>query len=281
VQTLRVPVTGNVQVQVLHWPGSDAPPPFLLVHGLASNAHLWDGVSEGLAARGHRVAAVDQRGHGRSDKPDEGYDFATVAADLVALIERLHLDRPVVAGQSWGGNVVLELAARRPDLVRGIACIDGGWIDLSHFETWEACEAAMAPPKSAGLPASQLDAMMRGRRSDWPEAGILGALACFEIRADGTVAPWLTFERHLQILRALWQHRPGDLYPKVDVPVLLLPCDDGTGSSDAKRAQVASADKGLSRARTHWFKAHHDVHAQHPDWVVDVLAEAVTDGFFS
>ncbi len=44
------------------------------------------------------------------------------------MIERLGIERPVVAGQSWGGNVVLELAARRPELVRGIVCVDGGWL---------------------------------------------------------------------------------------------------------------------------------------------------------
>ena len=67
-----------------------------------------------LVAHGHPVVTVDLRGHGRSSKPDGPYDVPTVAGDLAALIERLELDRPVVAGQSWGGNIVLELAVRRP-----------------------------------------------------------------------------------------------------------------------------------------------------------------------
>jgi len=46
--------------------------PFVLVHGLASNARLWDGVARRLAGAGHSSAAVDLRGHGRSDKPDTG-----------------------------------------------------------------------------------------------------------------------------------------------------------------------------------------------------------------
>ncbi len=44
-------------------------PPFVLVHGLASNARLWDGVATALVAAGHPVFAVDLRGHGRSSKP--------------------------------------------------------------------------------------------------------------------------------------------------------------------------------------------------------------------
>jgi pimeloyl-ACP methyl ester carboxylesterase len=56
---------------------------------------------------GHTVVAVDQRGHGRSSKPDDGFDMATVAHDLELLVGELGLDRPIVAGQSWGANVVV------------------------------------------------------------------------------------------------------------------------------------------------------------------------------
>jgi pimeloyl-ACP methyl ester carboxylesterase len=83
--------------------------PFLLVHGLASNARMWDGVTRRLAAAGHHVVAVDLRGHGRSEVTEDGYDTATAASDLAALIAVLGWtgDRaPIVAGQSWGGHVV-------------------------------------------------------------------------------------------------------------------------------------------------------------------------------
>ena len=123
------------------------PTSFLLVHGLASNARMWDGVAERLSEAGHPVATVDLRGHGRSAKPDAGYDVATVADDLATLIERLGFDRPIAAGQSWGGNVVLELSARHPESVRAIACVDGGWLDLqAAFPDWDACRTALAPP---------------------------------------------------------------------------------------------------------------------------------------
>ena len=71
-------------------------------------------VAEALNAGGHTVVALDQRGHGRSDAPDTGYDLDTAVADLLAAMAALGLDRPVVAGQSWGGNVALELGWRRP-----------------------------------------------------------------------------------------------------------------------------------------------------------------------
>ncbi len=117
----RVKVAGDVEVRVLRWApagdsndGSPSAAPFLLVHGLASNARLWDGVGRRLAEAGRYAVAVDLRGHGHSDKPDSGYDFATVADDLRALIGALGpgFERPILVGQSWGASVVLDFAVR-------------------------------------------------------------------------------------------------------------------------------------------------------------------------
>ena len=275
-------VADGVTLNVHRWRGRTDLVPFVLVHGLASNLRMWDGVASRLSAAGCPVAAVDQRGHGRSDKPDDGYDFATVSADLAEVVRALGYDRPVVVGQSWGGNVVVDLAARGSVPRGGIAGVDGGWIDLRRFEAWEDCERAMAPPRSEGLPADDFEELIRGRRSEWPEDGIQGSLACFEVRRDGTIAPWLTYERHLRILRALWEQRVAELYAAVDVPVLLLPCDDGTAEWVArKRDEVAVAEARLRSSRTVWFRAAHDVHAQKPDEVARVLLDSVADGFFS
>ncbi len=190
MQTDRVEVADGVELAVDRWdpaPGSaiaDAPPPFLLVHGLASNARMWDGVAEALAAMGHSVAAVDLRGHGRSSKPDAGYDVPTVADDLATLIERMGLVRPIAAGQSWGGNVVLELASRHPHAVRAIALVDGGWIELSEgFPKLADCLAALAPPRLAGRPLKEVEGWIRSAHADWPESGIRGTLGNFEVRA--------------------------------------------------------------------------------------------------
>ena len=241
----------------------------MLVHGLASNARMWDGVGDELAGRGHDVAAVDLRGHGRSDKPDDGYDYATIADDLVAVADALGWERPVVVGQSWGGNVVVELAARRPGRVGAVAGVDGGTFDLAaRFPRWEDCSTAMAPPHLEGTPLAELERRFRAVHPDWPEAGIRGALACFEVREDLTVAPRLTRDRHLRILRSMWERRPRDAYPLVTVPVLLLPVGD---------TDVAEAEAMLADVRVHRFAdADHDVHAQRPAAVAALVAEVAS-----
>ena len=83
----------------------------VLLHGLASTCQIWDLVAP-ILADDYAVVALDQRGHGRSAKPDYGYDFATVGGDLLALIEAKGMERPLIAGHSWGGDVALSLRWR-------------------------------------------------------------------------------------------------------------------------------------------------------------------------
>jgi pimeloyl-ACP methyl ester carboxylesterase len=287
MHTTRVPVAEGVELAFDAWsPDGDAAagqPPFLLVHGLASNARLWDGVAGRLVELGHRVATVDLRGHGRSSRPEGPYDVPTVADDLAALIAGLGLDRPVVAGQSWGGNVVLELGARHSGAVRGLACVDGGWLEpCSTFPSWEACRDALAPPRLAGRRLAEIEGYIRSAHPDWPEAGIRGTLANFEVRPDGTIAPWLTYERHLVVLRGMYDHRPSERYASVTVPVLLVPADTGAEAwSERKRAEVARAAAALPRSRTRWFTGDHDIHAQHPVELADMMSDMTRDGFFA
>lgn len=278
----HVRVAPGVELAVDRWAGNAAPS-FLLVHGLASNARMWDGVATRLTGAGHAVLTIDLRGHGRSSKPDAGYDVATVADDIGGLIDALALDRPVVAGQSWGGNVVLELAARHPDAVRGIALVDGGWIDLqAAFPNWESCRTALAPPRLLGRHPGEVERFLRAAHPDWPETGIRGSLANFEVRADGTIAPWLTFERHMAVLRGLWEHRPRERYGAVRTPVLLVPADTGEADrTPRKRAEVAAALSELRDAAVHWVAGDHDIHAQHPGELAVMLQSHARDGIFA
>jgi pimeloyl-ACP methyl ester carboxylesterase len=285
MDTRRVPVADGVELAADLWPVPDAAPgvpTFLLVHGLASNARLWDGVAARLVERGYPAVTVDLRGHGRSSKPDGPYNIPTVADDLAALIAALGLERPVVAGQSWGGNVVLELAARHPGLARGIVGVDGGWFEPSlNFASWEACREALSPPRLAGRRLSEVEGYIRAGHPDWPEAGIQGTLANFERFPDGTIAPWLTFDRHIAVLRGLWDHHPSQRYADVREPVMLMPAGIVNDERHGRQAAIDAAVAALAKVRVRPFDGDHDIHAQHPVEVADTMIDAVTDGFFA
>jgi len=259
----------------------------VLIHGLASNALLWEGAALELAALGHAVVAVDLRGHGLSEKPDDGYDMKSVTNDVAGVLRVLATqgyERPVVAGQSWGANVVIELAARAPHLVRGVCAVDGGTIQLQkHFPEWETCEQQLRPPNLLGTPATRLEGAIRAHHSDWPEAGIRGAMANMEVLADGTIRPWLSLERHLKVLRGLWEHNPEERFPNISVPVLFMPA---VGSGEAawavdKKEAVARALELLPKGAANWYEpADHDLHAQFPQRVAQELHDASVNGFF-
>lgn len=283
-------VRGDIDLHCVVWGSQtpDARAPFLLVHGLASNARLWDGVARHLTELGHPVVAVDQRGHGASSKPDTGFDMATVADDLALLIGSLGFDRPVVAGQSWGANVVIELAHRSPASVRGVVAVDGGTIHLRrHFPDWSDCEAQLAPPRLTGMAHSRLESAIRASHPDWPEEGIAGAMANMELLPDGTIRPWLSRERHMKILRGLWEHEPESLFPDITVPVMFMPAvseNDGNirGWASDKRDAVERALRLVPRAAVSWYHgADHDLHAQHPRRVAQELHEETQGGLFS
>jgi pimeloyl-ACP methyl ester carboxylesterase len=250
--------------------------PFLLVHGLSSNARLWDGVGPRLAAAGHQVVAVDQRGHGRSEQVDDGYTTAQCAADLATLCGELGLvgDRqPVVAGQSWGGNVVLTQAAEHGG-VAGLALVDGGWIWLGErYPTFEQCWAELAPQVPQGLTLAELGDRFGQWFADFPPEGVAGQLANLTEDADGHAVARLTREHHKQILHSLWADDPRSLFPRVPVPTLVAAAvaaeDDAHPGADTAASLLPDSTTSL------YVGAHHDLHAQHPDrMAADLMALA-------
>jgi pimeloyl-ACP methyl ester carboxylesterase len=91
-------------------------PPLLLIHGWPQTWYAWRMVMPTLA-QDFEVIAVDQRGIGLSDKPKDGYDTATLANDLVALMEALGHQRYAVYGTDVGMPIAYALAADHPDRV--------------------------------------------------------------------------------------------------------------------------------------------------------------------
>ena len=102
--------------------GGDGPA-LLLVGGWPQTWYAWREVMPALARR-HTVVAVDSRGAGLSDKPDDGYDAGTLAADLVALMATLGHDRFDVVGHDIGTWTGYALAADHPERVGRLAIVE-------------------------------------------------------------------------------------------------------------------------------------------------------------
>ena len=98
-------------------------PPLLFVHGWTCNHSMLAPQIEAFRGR-HRVVAVDLRGHGQSDKPEQAYTMGGFADDLAWLCRELGIERPVVIGHSMGGVIALTLAAHHPDVPSAIVTVD-------------------------------------------------------------------------------------------------------------------------------------------------------------
>ena len=92
----------------------------LLIHGFPECWWTWRHVIPALAQAGHRVAALDLRGFGGSDRPPSGYDLVTLAQDIAAVVRSLGHERAVVIGAGLGGQVAWALPHVAPDLTRAI-----------------------------------------------------------------------------------------------------------------------------------------------------------------
>ncbi len=99
--------------------------PLVLIPGLGSDVSDYGRIIELLAA-GCRVVALDNRGAGRSDKPDIPYSVEMMADDVAGLMTALGVGPAFVLGHSMGGRIALTLALRHPELVQGLVLVSTG-----------------------------------------------------------------------------------------------------------------------------------------------------------
>ena len=113
--------TGEV---VLHYVRAGQGEPLLLLHGWPQSWYCWHKVIPALAER-YSVIAPDLRGLGDSSRPLDGYDKATIAADIRKLLhDHLNVERYNIVAHDWGGPVAFVLAATSPQQVRKLVMLD-------------------------------------------------------------------------------------------------------------------------------------------------------------
>jgi pimeloyl-ACP methyl ester carboxylesterase len=277
--TDRSLILDNLTFHYRDWGGGGAP--IVLLHGLASTSHIWN-LTAPLLAQNYRVVALDQRGHGTTAKPDGEYGYEAIVGDLRAFLQALGLQRPVVVGHSWGGNVALAYGASYPQEPRALVLLDGGTFDIQGRLTWEEALEELSPPPLAGMPLADFKTRMRTWMSEdllTPEVEA-AVLANFEIDAEGRIAPRLPRELHLRILRAMWEQRPGNLYPRVQCPVLILPARwqdrDDPERLAVKEQEVAAARQSLAQVEVVWLEESiHDVPLQRPRLLADTISQFI------
>ncbi|MFG2331122.1 alpha/beta fold hydrolase [Streptomyces sp. NPDC048604] len=240
--------------------GGDGPP-VLLLHGLAGQAGEWDATARLLGPR-HRVVAVDQRGHGASERRPADVSRAAYVADVVAVLDALDIDRAVLAGQSLGGHTALLTAAAHPDRAAALVLVDaspggphpespgviGGWLD-----SW---------PVPFASRAAAVEFLGGGAVGE----GWAGGL---EERADGW---WPRFDRDVMVAalaenatRSWWRE-----WEAVVCPTLVLLAQDSFVDRDEADEMLVRRPQGTYAACVPGTG--HDLHLERPDALHAVLA---------
>lgn len=285
---VRPPVAGgldldlpgvDVRLRATRWRGTGVP--ILLLHGLASSRRFWDLVVPGLV--GQPVVALDQRGHGDSDRPTGPYDAATVVQDALTALDALGISRAVVVGHSWGAATALQLAAEARERVLAVVALDGGLGSARDAgDTREKARERLTPPRFEVTPDELRALLARGPLAPWWSAEVEAALApLFGIGPDGLARARLPFEAHMAIVDSLLDSDPQAWLPRISCPAWLVSCEP-VGAPDAwterKAAALSTAAHLLTRPRLQrWQGALHDVPLQWPALVTGLIKAAADE----
>jgi pimeloyl-ACP methyl ester carboxylesterase len=121
VATERTIAVNGVDLHVVE-DGPQDGPPVILSHGFPELAYSWRHQIPALAAAGYHVVAPDQRGYGRSSRPDDvdAYDIEHLTGDLIGLLDAIGAEKATLIGHDWGSMVVWQTALLHPERVAGV-----------------------------------------------------------------------------------------------------------------------------------------------------------------
>jgi pimeloyl-ACP methyl ester carboxylesterase len=257
--TQRTVVREGVRISCRDWGGSGSP--VVLLHGLAGHAGEWDGLARDLGPS-YRIVAVDQRGHGASERRPRDVSRAAYIADAVAVIAQLGLHRPVLAGQSLGGHTALLTASAHPGLLRGLVLVEAG--------------PGRADPNVPAEIGAMLDAWPTPFPSRRAAVEFFGGGAVGEGWAGGLEERdggwWPRFDRDVMVAalaenarRSFW-----DEWASITCPALVVLGQSGIVPAQETEAMLQQRPETVALSVP---GAGHDVHLERPEVLHQVLRE--------
>lgn len=100
-------------------------PPLVFLHPWSTNRYIWSNQVPAFA-REHQCILMDHRGHGLSDKPATGYAIGEMAADVVAVLDELNIEKAILVGNSIGGMIAMQTNLDAPQRVLGNLILSSG-----------------------------------------------------------------------------------------------------------------------------------------------------------
>jgi pimeloyl-ACP methyl ester carboxylesterase len=271
----------GLEFHLYRWPGQD-PDPLVLLHGWGDTGETFQFLVDCFSTD-RTCIAIDMRGFGRTQRPDDGYWFPDYLADLEALLDQLAPDAPVdLIGHSMGGNIAMLYAGARPKRVRRLVSLEGfglmrstsdqaparyaQWLDEvkhgSEFAVYENIEQfiRVLARRNPRTPADRLELIARS----WSQERADGKV---ELRAD---------PKHKRVNPVLYQRDQAEAcWRAIEAPLLFMLGEQ----SDLVRRMGDVLDETRLRAlfRRGTFAsvkdAGHMLHHEQPEQVARLIEE--------
>ncbi|MFM9049889.1 MAG: alpha/beta fold hydrolase [Actinomycetota bacterium] len=244
-------------------------PTVVFAHGIYMTVIEWNVVWDMLLARGYRVVAFDQRGHGLSTIGSDGISTAAMASDYLAVLEHVEADDAVLLAHSMGGFLAVAAVLDVP----GVAERLRGLILMSTFP---GDVLRGAPQNKAQIPLIKSGMLQRMVAND-TVGTIFGASICGDEPSPAMVQVFLdTFRAAdhralLPILEAFTVEDRGDRLHEITVPTIVL-CGDKDSTTPPWQSERLAA--GIPGAQAWWVpRAGHMLNWEAPDAIVEAIGE--------
>ena len=273
-------LSGDLNMHYLDWGGSSQA--LMALHGAASSSHWYDLVIPHLDGD-IRVIAPDQRAHGKTDQPSTGYDWRTLAGDVVGALDQLGIEKAAVMGHSWGASTALAVAAYHPDRTQALIMVDGGFGGRRSPEmTWEEFKTRLSPRDIYGPRERYLGALRQQFDHCWSDKLEQIVMSMVRVDPDGNVHERLELSNQQQMLWAMWSEPTSELMPLVRCPTLMVAAAGRRPIAnpemlERRRASVEAAQAAMPNARVAWIPdTGHDIGYEKPEELASVIGEFLT-----
>lgn len=225
-QTLNLP---HIQLSYLEW--NQGQEPLLLLHGLADCGMVWVSLAELLRDRYH-ILVPDLRGHGDSSKPDRGYSYADIIADLEALMERVGWASAHVVAHSWSAKVAAIWARQLPQRFRSMVLVDPffigtmpGWMKLAFPLLYRVLPFLKTMGPFVSYEQAEQQARQLKQYRGWSTLQQAVFQAAMEQKPDGRWGSKFVVQARDQIFEDVM--RVAGLTQPIEVPTLFLQPQEG------------------------------------------------------
>lgn len=179
-QARMIGVARGVRLEVLDWGGSGSAMVFLA--GAGQTAHSFDTFAPRFRDHYH-VYGITRRGFGASSRPETGFDATTRASDILAVLDSLHVNRPILVGHSFAGDELTKIGVGHPERVRALVYLDA--YDYGRGSPMPS----VAAPTEAMVPMTSADSASPAGLAEYTAQTFGLSLPEAEIRATNSFTP--------------------------------------------------------------------------------------------